>query len=553
MKTLPTLFLCIAGAGAGTGLGWLLRGSSSNAARTDIPAAAPEPSSVSAKDRARSTGKNPADPAADALSAELARRTGAMRWLYLLGAADKASPDDMPRLLRAAGGVPGAMRMLAARWAEMDPHHMFASLSAEYLRMPEGGSLSDDYELRSILFDEWAKKDPEAAIAALRDLKALPGLASERTSMVNRIIKSDPARGLSLMTEWSIRGYVPSMSGIAKWAANDPRAAAEAAFAAETGHASDDLMKEIGKVWAGSDPAAALAFAGEKRGLKGIQLAQAVMTDWAVRDLKAALAHVNSQEESPAKAKLGIPLVQAWAKTDPRAALSWANENLKGEARAAAAGSIVKTMALNDIGTASEFIAGLEPGGGKAQAIHQLMETWLSKEKKEDVTAALAWMAALPDAETRRQAMESSSWRLFSSGADETIAFLATPAGATAPRQIFDQASRHLAKKNPESAMQWATALPEDRRTSAQSEVLTEWLNSRPDAAMTWARNQPAGAARAENIKTLTMNLAWQSIESTRDWLKSLPAADRPAALQGLTQNGSLSAENRTSLQALVK
>jgi hypothetical protein len=553
MKTLPTLLLCIAGAGAGTGLGWLLRGSPAKAAGAEISPSAAEQSSAPGIRRTGSIHKNPEDPAAAELSAELARRTGAMRWLYLLGAADKATPADMPRLLRAAHGVPGAMRMLAARWADMDPGHMFSTLSAEYQRKPEGGSLSEDYDLRSILFEEWAKKDPEAAIAALKDLKALPGVSSERTSMANRMMKSDPARGLQLMTEWSITNYLPSMSGIAKWAARDPRAAAEAAFAAETGHASDGLMKEIGKAWAGSDPAAALAFASEKRGLHGIQLAQAVMSDWATRDLKAALAHVNSQEESLAKAKLGVPLVQAWAKTDPQAALLWAHENLKGEGRAAAAGSIVKTMAVNDINTAAEFVAGLEPGGGKNRAVYELMETWLSREKKEDVAAALAWMGALPDAEMRRQAMESSSWRLFHSGAEETVAFLATPQGASSPQQIFDQAGRHLAKKNPESAMQWAAALPPDRRSSAQTSVLTEWIGSRPDAALTWVRNLPAGEGRRESITAVTANLAWQSVESTRDWLTSLPVADRPAALDGLKQNGSLSTENRSALEALVK
>jgi len=559
MKALPTILLCIAGAAAGSGIGWLLRGAppaatAENAGDTSATAS-PAFSPGRLADSAKSSS---AEKAAADLSAELARQKGAMRWLYLLGAADKASAADMPALVRAAKDLPGATRMLATRWAEMDPQHMFRTLCAEYARNKSGGTLADEYPLRSILFEIWAKQDPEAAIAALNDRSVLPGVESERFSMANTIMKSDPLRGFKLMNDWNITSYLPDLRHVAAWVEKNPRAAAEAAMQNSLGAATGEVMKQIGKAWAAQDPAAALAFAADRRGLNGIQLAQSVMSEWAQRDLSAAMAYAGAQSESLTKAKLGLPLIEAWAKSDPQAALVWANDNLKGEARAAAAASVVKAMAAQDLNAAAEFIAGLEPGGGKNRAVNQLVETWLGEDwlnKKDGVkaTEALAWMASLPEPDARRYAMDQAAWRLFHAAPDETIAFLNSPQGATASQGMFDRAAQHLAQKNPESAMQWAAALPADRRSAAQNSVLSEWLNSRPEAAQQWVRQQPAGSGRSGLITTATMNLAWHSAEITRTWLTSLPAADHAAALQGLKQNGGLSTEQRTALEALVK
>ncbi len=320
MKTLPTLLLCLAGAAAGAGLGWLLRGAPpvpTTSAEHDGPT-----SSAAASGRPRKPGETTrsTDQAANELETELARRQGPMRWLSLLGAVDQATAADMPALLRSAKGLPGATRLLASRWAALDPRHMFDALSADYARHPGDDSLAHDSQVRSLLFETWANKDPEAAIAALNDLARLPGMESERFSMANTIIKTDPARGLKLMNDWNITGYIPDLNGLAAWVEQSPRTAAEVAMQNNLGMATKGVMEQIGKAWAAQDPAGALTFAESHHGLNGIQLAQAVMSEWAQRDLATALAHVSAQGEAATKAKLGLPLIEAWAKSDPQAA-----------------------------------------------------------------------------------------------------------------------------------------------------------------------------------------------------------------------------------------
>jgi hypothetical protein len=59
---------------------------------------------------------------------------------------------------------------------------------------------------------------------------------------------------------------------------------------------------------------------------------------------------------------------------------------------------------------------------------------------------------------------------------------------------------------------------------------------------------------RNRSITATTAGLSWQSVDATRTWIQSLPAADRPAALIGWRNAGTaLSSENRAALEAVTK
>lgn len=224
---------------------------------------------------------------------------------------------------------------------------------------------------------------------------------------------------------------------------------------------------------------------------------------------------------------------------------------------------MVKTMAEQDLAAAAAFVAGLDPGGAKNRAVTQLVQTWLgndwlnngggSADAGTKITGVLQWIASLPEPDAQRQAAQQASERLYRGAPEETIAFLNSPPGASAPQQLFDHVAKHLAQKNPESAMHWAAALPPERRDAAQTAVLSEWIASRPEAVQQWVRELPAGEARTQSVSALTAQLAEQSLESTRQWLTSLPEADRPAAVAGLQASRLLSPTDRGALEALAR
>ncbi len=552
MKTLPTLILCVTGAAAGAGFGWLLRGAPPSRAENVVATTTGSVHSTASHGpgKAAAAARSKAE---DELRTTLASRNGAMRWLTLLGAAEKATAAEMPGILRAAEGLPGAVKMLATRWAELDPQHMLATLRAADGR---GGVLGDGRAL-NVLFEVWTSKSPEAAIAALQDLTAFPRAENMRMTVSNFIMKADPARALQLITQWGFLHYLPDMGPLKKWAEQNPQAAATALVSAKLGKMSEYYMKAVGKAWAASDPAAALRFAGETGGMAGAQLAQAVIAQWGAIDLPAALAHVGGMSDPFLRNRLGLPLMESWAKTDPRAALAWSAENLTGEARNAATGEIVKAMAAQDRHAAAAFLATLESGPARSMALRKfsdewLGDAWMNNGDKAEATAALTWLTALADPAEREAAMVQTVWRLMHRAPDETIAFLSTPQGAQAPAMYFAQAARHLAGKNPESAVHWATQLPESRRAVAMESVLDEWATQRPDAAMDWVRAQPAGETRASYVTAMTQRLSYGAPGNSRRWLESLPASDHAAARAALRHVASRPEEN-AALEALLK
>ena len=69
--------------------------------------------------------KNRPSALATTVENDLSLSTGVTRWLVWMTAVEKASLDDFPHLARLAREIPGAVRMLGARWMEISPQTLF--------------------------------------------------------------------------------------------------------------------------------------------------------------------------------------------------------------------------------------------------------------------------------------------------------------------------------------------------------------------------------------------------------------------------------------------
>src|SRR5439155_12457857 len=132
------------------------------------------------------------------LERDLTNSSGVTRWLYWLEALEKAAPADFPRLARLAQNNPAALQFVGARWAEIAPRHLFDSLVAA----AKNGRGLPLQELARVLFGEWPKSDPEAAIAALNEPGGLGMRRAWQMDVATTVIKNDVERGLRLFMEW---------------------------------------------------------------------------------------------------------------------------------------------------------------------------------------------------------------------------------------------------------------------------------------------------------------------------------------------------------------
>src|SRR4030095_13435454 len=131
-------------------------------------------------------------------------------------------------LIRVASSDSAMIRMLAARWAELDPDHMFRSIYADYM-LPEGAlsTLPSRHILSDVLFEQWTKSDLKAAIKALTDVPDFSGREQLRMTVSDRVMQVDVEEGLRVLKEWSVQNYLPDMKKVAEWAGKDPQHAAE--------------------------------------------------------------------------------------------------------------------------------------------------------------------------------------------------------------------------------------------------------------------------------------------------------------------------------------
>src|SRR5207249_8255452 len=174
MKIIVNSVVVLAAAAIGLAAGFALRSKrvsqASESAGVALAAPGiPQASGIRAADETPELRVNDDSPLTTKLERDLAQSSGVTRWLYWLEALEKAMPADFPRLARLAKDNPAALQFVAARWAEIAPRHLFDSLvvaAKDWRGLPL-------QELARVLFKEWPKRDPEAAIAALNEPRDL--------------------------------------------------------------------------------------------------------------------------------------------------------------------------------------------------------------------------------------------------------------------------------------------------------------------------------------------------------------------------------------------
>jgi hypothetical protein len=472
-------------------------------------------------------------PLATKLERDLSMSSGVTRWLYWLEAIEKAAPSDFPRLARLAQGNPTAVKLLGARWVEIAPRHLFDAIVAagkEGRGFPVG-------ELTSVLFNEWPKRDPDAVIAALSETNSLARRGMWRAQVADIILGKDVERGLSLASQWNIGHYGLRTTAVAKWAAADPRHAAEFALAHPAGFASKLVMETIGKEWARSDPAGALEFAASRRDALGSLLAEATLNNWAGQDLAAAAKWLGAADATT-RNRLSPALVEGWAKFDSAGALAWCEANLTSSSLIYSVAAVSKSAAESDVRGASALVANMKPSPARVEAAGAVAQQWFpySPGSKAAPPEAIEWMTGL-DTESRRRAIEYVYWRWSESDPKSLADFLATTDGASVSSWILSTFARGLARQDPAEALAWAGRLPPDRGLAAGSEAFGEWSRSRPESAMKWLEELlPTDARRRPFFQNAIQSLANGPQTQNPVLFASLNPADRAAAREIIGQ-----------------
>ncbi|HWB03169.1 MAG TPA: hypothetical protein VG796_09110 [Verrucomicrobiales bacterium] len=510
------LVAAVAGLTSGFTVRWIQRGgtqqnASSGSARSAISQA------VSAPDSASPHSAKKTSPFVTALKQQLTVSSGVTRWLEWMSALEHAKVTDFPSMVRMTKSNPIALRMIAARWIELDPNHLFNTLIASASEVEGAGTPAfPRYELGQQLMEDWVARDPAAAIAALSRADYPSVLRDLRFNVLNSIMKKDPELGLKTMSAWHIDNYGVDPKSFGRWAEANPRHAAEFALVHTAGYTTQSAMGEIGKAWAKTDPEAALTFAAGCKDKYGLALANGIVAAWAAKDLGKAAAWLAAADPA-VRGRFSGPMVELWAKTDTAGAMNWIQDNLKGSGLDEAIGSVLKGAADKDVASAAELVSGMDATMGRAKAALSVAKKWFPgfDSGKPAPPEAISWLSSL-DPGSIKHVMEQLQWQWAGSDPKSLCDFLLTPAGQNSPAYSFYGTAREMARKDPVAALEWAGKLPDERRVDSISNVISEWQNSQPAAAMEWLRKLPASDPRRESYFRATI----------RDYFPGGPEAD---------------------------
>jgi hypothetical protein len=196
-----------------------------------------------------------------------------------------------------------------------------------------------------------------------------------------------------------------------------------------------------------------------------------------------------------------------------------------------------KIAAFDTKQTLSALKAGDMNPAGEDRLLRQLL---IAHYAQLDPETALSYVDSLSGTDHSQQRLTAlESWASVEPAAAAAhleaslTAGLATQEDSTAVTAIV----REWAEKDPQSAWQWVSSLPEEARAEALNQLAARWAKKDPSSALAAAQALPSEADRSAVMQPLVAQLAQTQPASTAAWVRSLPSEQQPSATAGLMQS----------------
>lgn len=486
-----------------------------------------------------------AAPVGDTLpAAGLARRAALLKKLEHPRAA------DIQRLMESGEVHGSAVYDLARLWARQDPAGMWRWFSED------GNKRLSAADVGNVIFPEWFRADPDAAVAAFRGAKYYDFRSSAARGLLSHLLGADDAlrqKLLPLLDELTATG-----AGLDQGLGKEPEYATKL-LSLPASAARDTLLAQTAHAWLQRDWKGATAWAATlTEPVKSKIMAEFVSTalnpnvpfsfypDNEAGSTKDAACLTWAREwfttEAPGelRRKLGPDYMRALADTDAGAALAWAQENLSARPLANAVIEILQHQA--DPAKARAVVEQLPPGGVKQRAAFAAAGfpgaesvQWLMGQVKPD---AWDW------------GQVGAQWAFADAAAFRN--FIAAQDSAALPKALVAAGIGNLVRKDAPGTLTWATAFPQ---TGWASDALRGWSREDPAASATWLKGHPDTSIKPETVKALAGDYFRRAPRDAVAWATALsPGPAREASVtalrQALASTSTIKPDEKTALEA---
>jgi len=294
-------------------------------------------------------------------------------------------------------------------WASVDPANAakyFTENPREFAMMggfgggrgPGGGESG-----ASVIAAEWAKLDPEAALAWANGLEGRDK-SGALGSVISEMASKDPTKAAQVAATLEGDDQARAYGEIAgKWASTD-FAAAESWIQSLPAEARDRAMSQALQSLAATDPQGAAAkVAGIPVGRDRDRAIEDIAGSWARKDPASAAAWViQQQQEDPEDAIRSV--ISTWAGQDSAATLAFIQQQPAGEMRDDATSTYIWSNRGADPQETIKLAETISDEGSRNRTVGMAAMRWM-QEDKEAATAYIQQSTALSD-EAKQRLME---------------------------------------------------------------------------------------------------------------------------------------------------
>jgi hypothetical protein len=409
--------------------------------------------------------------------------------------------------------------------------------------------------MRSAALTTLAQRDPAKAFSIARE-KAEPNNPTLIMSVLKEWTAQDPVAAQQAAAQLAGReGYYARQTIVDTLAQQDPQAAweyAKSLLAQDSVNPSPDMLRQVVKVWAQSNPAKAIEAASTIPDVSKRQyaLADAVVT-WATSDLKAAMEYSISVGDEGARGNILYALAQE-EYVDPAMVFDTLLDHAPAETLSRSVPEVVQRWARSNPPQAAAALLLLPAGNIMSSSAESVAKEWVVSSPAE-CQQILNWAASLPEGRARDGALKEifstlgaqdpamASQLINSSAAinnsealegliqgwsskspaDAARYALSNPAiseNTSAIRDII----RTWSRASPMDAAAFIQSSPEDMRPFLAEALVDSWATIDLQSAATWVKAQPVGPSRDAGISAILENIRSADPEKALEWSQSM-------------------------------
>ena len=391
--------------------------------------------------------------------------------------------------------------------AKEDPQRGFALANAP---SPDGQTRPEDQYVMGSVFANWARKDMKSAEAALEKLEG-QARTSAVNSIANALAETDPAAAWKFATD------------------NTPPS-----FNEFGGSGFGDGRWQILTQWAAQDPKAALeAAASEQNVNTRNSLLQASIRSWAATDYEAAYEHIMSSSDANVLAG-GLAALAAMPESNRTEIFNTMLDRVPAEQLNRTMSSFLWQWSRDNPREAAAAIDQLPPGNTYSMAVQQLASQWFANAT--DKNEPLQWALSMNPGEARTNAL-SSMFRGWANADPAAAAAAAMELSGEERSRVMHSITSSWGQKDPQAALKWASSLTDaSERKNTVNNTLGNIANSNPQQAITMLNSLDMGGD-ATAVGAIVNRWAGNDITAASDWVKKLPDGEvRDKALGSVAQ-----------------